>query len=107
MHQRALENVVAAEPGLESECRNRYAETLLAAGRVGPAQEQYTAALALATRCGDPYQQAMAQAGLGQVHHRTGSRDRAAECWRTALDIFERLGVPDARELEPIAVLYG
>ena len=35
-HERALDILAAAsEPGGESECRNRYAETLLAAGRAG------------------------------------------------------------------------
>ena len=60
---------------------------------------RYTAALGLASRIGDRYEQARAHDGLARGHHAMGSEGRARRRWRRALTLFTRLGAPEAEEV--------
>ena len=48
---------------------------------------------------GDRHAVAMALTYLGNVLHDRGKREAARTAWREALDLFERIGAPDAAEV--------
>ncbi|MEV4514397.1 tetratricopeptide repeat protein [Dactylosporangium sp. NPDC049525] len=56
----------------------------------------YRSAFATTVTTGDLYQRARALDGQGHCARDAGHPDRAAEHWRAALELFERLGVPEA-----------
>ena len=58
--------------------------------------EQYDAALRLAREIGDPYEEGKILEGIAETTLSTRRPDTARIVLRQALDIFERLGVPEA-----------
>ena len=65
-------------------------------GRYGEAFEHYHTALRLAREIGDPYEEAKILEGIAETTLSTQRPDAARIVFRQALDIFERLGVPEA-----------
>jgi tetratricopeptide (TPR) repeat protein/DNA-binding SARP family transcriptional activator len=66
------------------------------AGRPSEALEHYYAALKLAREIGNPYEEGKILEGIAELTLYTERRDVARIVFRQALDIFERLGVPEA-----------
>ena len=66
------------------------------AGRYGEALDHYHAALKLAREIGDPYEEAKILEGIAETTLSTQGPYAARIVFRQALDIFERLGVPEA-----------
>jgi tetratricopeptide (TPR) repeat protein/DNA-binding SARP family transcriptional activator len=66
------------------------------AGRCTEALEHYQPALKLAREIGDPYEEGKILEGIAELTLYTQRRDAARIVFRQALDIFERLGVPEA-----------
>ena len=67
-----------------------------ASGRYGEALGQYHAVLRLAREIGDLYEEAKVLEGIAEATLSTRRPDAARIFFRQALDIFERLGVPEA-----------
>ena len=65
-------------------------------GRYSEASDQYHAALSLARQIGDPYEEAKILEGIAEATLSTRGPYAARIIFRQALDIFERLGVPEA-----------
>jgi DNA-binding SARP family transcriptional activator/tetratricopeptide (TPR) repeat protein len=65
-------------------------------GHYPEAFEQYDAALRLAREIGDPYEEGKILEGIAETTLSTRRPDTARIVLRQALDIFERLGVPEA-----------
>src|SRR5262249_61084157 len=65
-------------------------------GRYGEALDHYHAALRLAREIGDPYEEAKTLEGIAETTLSSGRPAAARIAYRQALDIFERLGVPEA-----------
>ena len=65
-------------------------------GRYGEAFEQYRTALAFAREIGDPYEEAKILEGIAETTLATKGPYAARIMFRQALDIFERLNVPEA-----------
>jgi tetratricopeptide (TPR) repeat protein/DNA-binding SARP family transcriptional activator len=65
-------------------------------GRHGEALDHYQSALKLARDIGDPYEEGKILEGIAESTLYTQRRDAARIVLRQALDIFERLGVPEA-----------
>jgi hypothetical protein len=65
-------------------------------GRYGEAFEQYRTALAFAREIGDPYEEAKILEGIAETTLATKGPYAARIMFRQALDIFERLDVPEA-----------
>jgi tetratricopeptide (TPR) repeat protein len=62
----------------------------------GQAQAQHAAALNLASRSGDRYEQARALGGLARSYQAAGDLDQARDHWRRALARYTDLGLPEA-----------
>ncbi len=65
-------------------------------GRYDQAFDNYQTALRLAREIGDPYEEAKVLEGIAETTLRTQKPYAARILFRQALDIFERLGVPEA-----------
>ena len=65
-------------------------------GRYGEALENYQSALRLAREIGDPYEEGKILEGIAEATLSTQKPYAARIAFRQALDIFERLGVPEA-----------
>jgi len=65
-------------------------------GRFGEAFDYYNTALRLAREIGDPYEEAKTLEGIAEATLSTQKPFAARIIFRQALDIFERLGVPEA-----------
>ncbi len=65
-------------------------------GRYGEAMDHYHTALRMAREIGDPYEEAKVLEGIGETTFSTRRPDNARIVFMQALDIFERLGVPEA-----------
>jgi DNA-binding SARP family transcriptional activator/uncharacterized protein HemY len=65
-------------------------------GRYGEASDHYQTALKLARQIGDPYEEAKILEGIAETTLSTRGPYAARIVFRQALDIFERLGVPEA-----------
>ncbi len=65
-------------------------------GRYGEAFDSYQSALRLAREIGDPYQEAKVLEGIAETTLSTQQPFAARIVFRQALDIFERLGMPEA-----------
>ena len=72
------------------------AEVLLATGRPDEARVAYTAALELAGRLGDAYEQARAHSGLAAALHAAGDVGLARHHRSCALELYSALGAPEA-----------
>ena len=64
--------------------------------RYGEAFDHYHTALRLAREIGDPYEEAKILEGIAEAKLSTQGPYAARIVFRQALDIFERLGVPEA-----------
>ncbi len=81
-------------------------------GRYGEALDHYHAALRLAREIGDPYEEGKILEGIAESTLSTQRQSFAARIvYRQALDIFERLGVPEAESarirIETIDPAFG
>jgi tetratricopeptide (TPR) repeat protein len=72
----------------------------LGSGRYGKAFDHYHTALRLAREIGDPYEEAKILEGIAETTLSTQRPDAARIVFRQALDIFERLGVPEAASVQ-------
>ena len=59
----------------------------------------YQQALELFRDTGDPYGEATCLRNLGDVHDASGEAGAARRAWMNALNIFRRLGHPDADQV--------
>jgi DNA-binding SARP family transcriptional activator len=74
----------------------RIADIHRGSGQHGDAFEHYRTALRLAMEAGDPYEEGKILEGIAESTLGTQRPDAARIVFRQALDIFERLGVPEA-----------
>jgi tetratricopeptide (TPR) repeat protein len=74
-----------------------------AAGRPGPAATHHQRALELATRLGQPADQARAHDGLGHAHRAQDQPDQARHHWQQALGILAALGTDYTEDEEASA----
>jgi tetratricopeptide (TPR) repeat protein len=91
--------LVAAEIGNLSQqvmAQRGMADVHRGSGRYGDALHNYGAALRLAREIGDPYEEAKLLEGMAETTLTTQGPHAARILFRQALDIFERLGVPEA-----------
>jgi DNA-binding SARP family transcriptional activator/tetratricopeptide (TPR) repeat protein len=65
-------------------------------GRDGEALDHYSAALRLSREIGEPYEEGKILQGIAEAMLNTQGFDAARIALRQALDIFERLGLPEA-----------
>ena len=89
----------------------RIADIHRGSGRYGEALEHYHTALRLAREIGDPYEEGKILEGIAESTLSTRRPDAARIVFRQALDIFERLGVPEAESarirIETIDPAFG
>ena len=83
-----LNQQVTALRGIAGVCRG--------SGRYAEAFDHYQTALRLAREIGDPYEEAKVLEGIAETTLGVRRPDAARIVLRQALDIFERLGVPEA-----------
>jgi tetratricopeptide (TPR) repeat protein len=90
----------------------RIADLRRGSGQHGEAFEHYHAALRMAREIGDPYEEAKILEGIAESTLNTQRPYDARILFRQALDIFERLGVPEAQSaririetMQPVAEL--
>jgi len=91
--------VIAEEIGNLSEqviARRGIGDVHRGSGRYSEASEHYSAALGLAKEIGDPYEEGKILEGMAEATLTTLGPYAARILFRQALDIFERLGVPEA-----------
>jgi DNA-binding SARP family transcriptional activator len=96
-HEQA--RLIAEEIGNQSQqviALRGIADVCRASGRYGEALDQYHAVLRLAREIGDLYEEAKVLEGIAEATLSTRRPDAARILFRQALDIFERLGVPEA-----------
>jgi DNA-binding SARP family transcriptional activator len=96
-HEQA--RLIAEEIGNQSQqviALRGIADVCRASGRYGEALDQYHAVLRLAREIGDPYEEGKILEGIAETTLSTRRPDAARILFRQALDIFERLGVPEA-----------
>jgi tetratricopeptide (TPR) repeat protein len=74
----------------------RIADVRRGSGQHGEAFDHYHTALRLAREIGDPYEEAKILEGIAESTLNTQQPYAARIVFRQALDIFERLGVPEA-----------
>jgi len=72
------------------------ADTHRGSGQYSEALDHYHSALRLAREIGDPYEEGKILEGIAELTLYSQRRDAARIVFRQALDIFERLGVPEA-----------
>ncbi|MEO3814378.1 BTAD domain-containing putative transcriptional regulator [Sphaerisporangium sp. B11E5] len=80
----------------------RLAETFIAAERYRDAVRHAEQALTLSREIGHPYGEALSLTVLGRALAGTGSVRRSGDCLRRALEIFTRLGSPEAADLRAL-----
>ena len=78
----------------------RIADVRRGSGRYGEAFDHYHSALRLAREIGDPYEEAKILEGIAETTLSTQRPHPARILFRQALDIFERLGVPEAASVQ-------
>jgi tetratricopeptide (TPR) repeat protein/DNA-binding SARP family transcriptional activator len=111
-HQKA--RLIAEEIGNLSQqliALRRIADMHRGSGRYGEALDHYHTALRLAREIGDPYEEGKILEGIAESTLSTQRPDAARIVFRQALDIFERLGVPEAESarirIETIDPAFG
>ncbi len=72
------------------------ADVCRGSGRYGEALDHYSVALRLSREIGEPYEEAKLLEGIAEASLNTQGFDAARIALRQALDIFERLGLPEA-----------
>jgi DNA-binding SARP family transcriptional activator/tetratricopeptide (TPR) repeat protein len=96
-HEQA--KLIAEEIGNQSQqviALRGIADVSRSSGSYGEALEKYHAVLKRAREIGDPYEEAKILEGIAETTLSTRRPDAARILFRQALDIFERLGVPEA-----------
>jgi DNA-binding SARP family transcriptional activator/tetratricopeptide (TPR) repeat protein len=96
-HQKAL--ILAhdlAEPYQEARSLSHMGDVHLSSRNYSAAEEDYRGASELSHQIDDSYQEGLAQDGLGSVLLHTEGAAAAKKHWLIALDLFERIGVPEA-----------
>jgi DNA-binding SARP family transcriptional activator len=96
-HQKA--QLIAEEIGNSSQrliAMRRIADIRRGSGQYGDAFDHYHSALRLAREIGDPYEEGKILEGIAESTVSTQRPSAARIFFRQALDIFERLGVPEA-----------
>ena len=96
-HQKA--RLIAEEIGNLSQqliALRKIADIHRGSGQYGDAFDHYHTALRLAMEIGDPYEEGKILEGIAESTLSTQRPDAARIVFRQALDIFERLGVPEA-----------
>jgi DNA-binding SARP family transcriptional activator/tetratricopeptide (TPR) repeat protein len=96
-HQKA--RLIAEDIGIPSQqliALRMIADIHRGSGRSGEALDHYHAALRLAREIGDPYEEGKTLEGIAESALSTHGSDAARIVFRQVLDIFERLGVPEA-----------
>jgi DNA-binding SARP family transcriptional activator/tetratricopeptide (TPR) repeat protein len=96
-HERA--QLIAEEIGNSSQrliAMRRIADIRRGSGQYGDAFDHYQSALRLAREIGDPYEEGKILEGIAESTASTQRPSAARIFFRQALDIFERLGVPEA-----------
>jgi len=83
-------------PDGEGRALDALGEILRATGRPGEALVQHEAALAVAGEIDDAYARARAHDGLGHARHAVGDDGQARAHWQQALELYTRLGTPEA-----------
>ncbi|MER6944550.1 BTAD domain-containing putative transcriptional regulator [Nonomuraea sp. NPDC000554] len=78
---------------------SRLAETFIAAQRYPDAVRHAEQALIVSREIGHPYGEALSLTVLGNALSGLGNASRSTDCLRQALDIFTRLGAPEAADL--------
>jgi DNA-binding SARP family transcriptional activator/tetratricopeptide (TPR) repeat protein len=76
------------------------AAALDATGHHAAARAELETAIRLATEAGSTYEHASAESDLAASHHRAGEAERARHHWQLALDLYIRLGAPEADEVQ-------
>jgi tetratricopeptide (TPR) repeat protein len=111
-HQKA--RVIAEEIGNLSQqviALRRIADVRRGSGRYDEAFDHYHTALRVAREIGDPYEEAKILEGIAETTLSTQRPHAARILLRQALDIFERLGVPEAESarirIETIDPAFG
>ncbi|WP_248959862.1 AfsR/SARP family transcriptional regulator [Sphaerisporangium perillae] len=84
----------------------RLAETFIAAGRFKDAARHAEQALTLSKEIGHPYGEALSLTVLGRALTGLGSVRRSGDCLKRALEIFTRLGSPEADDLRALLKLH-
>jgi tetratricopeptide (TPR) repeat protein len=84
----------------QAEALNGAGEALLASGQPEEARTCLIEALSLAEETGYRYQQARAHRGLAAACHGVAELEQARQHWQHALDIYTRLGVAEAAEMQ-------
>jgi hypothetical protein len=69
-------------------------------GQYAESFEHYYTALRLAREIGDPYEEAKILEGIAESTFSTQGPDTARILFRQALDLYERLGVPEAKAVQ-------
>ncbi|HTW04270.1 MAG TPA: tetratricopeptide repeat protein [Streptosporangiaceae bacterium] len=75
------------------------AEALHVAGQPPAARAELTAALRLAAETGNTYQQASAHRDLAESYRCAREDEQARHHWQQALDLYTRLGAPEAQQV--------
>jgi DNA-binding SARP family transcriptional activator len=99
-HQKA--QLIAEKIGNQSQqliALRRIADIYRGSGQHGEAFEHYNTALRLATEIGDPYEEGKILEGIAESTLSTKRPHAARIVFRQALDIFERLSVPEAESV--------
>ncbi|SDH63481.1 Anaphase-promoting complex subunit 5 [Actinokineospora alba] len=105
-YAKAIEQARAALPlctevGLRlavASARQTIASALAGQGDLASSVAEYELALLAYRELDVPYLEGDTLLELGDVHHRLGQDGSARECWRAALDLFERTGSPRSTE---------
>ncbi|MFD4605367.1 ATP-binding protein [Streptomyces sp. NPDC058464] len=87
------------DPEGQTKSLNGLGKAHMAAGNHTDALAAFSEAGQQARATGDLHGQAHASFGLGDAYHKTADHDRAGECWREALALYERIGATEAEEV--------
>ncbi len=91
----------------QAEILNLLGDLALASASPAKARIRHNEALALAVEVASPFDEAHALEGVGCCHLREGQADQAAALLRQALEIYQRIGSPQARRVEALLRDHG
>jgi tetratricopeptide (TPR) repeat protein len=106
-HERALALFRdIGDPLGQSAALNGLAESARIVGDLELAESAYGEAHQLSVKVGGHYEHGRAHAGLGNTYLDLGKPDDARKHWQYALNLFEGLGVPEARTVRDILTSF-
>jgi tetratricopeptide (TPR) repeat protein len=76
------------------------AEALHRIGEPAAACDELTAALQIAVKISNTFEQAAIHRELAENHHATGENQQARRHWEQALDLYTRQGMPEADQIQ-------